>query len=82
MRALRRGFALSDIVRLSACVSALAAAAALAGCSGGGEQVYGFHASVGETASFDVSGRSSGMSRTQQDAIIAQAIVAHEMRRP
>ena len=82
MRRLRRGFALSDIVRLSACVSALAGAAALAGCSGSGERVYGFRASVGETASIDVSGRSSGMSRAQQDAIIAQAIVAHEMRRP
>ncbi len=81
MRPLRRGFALSDIVRLSACVSALVGAAALGGCTGG-ERVYGFHAAAGETASFDVSGRSSGMSRTQQDAIIAQAIVAHEMRRP
>jgi hypothetical protein len=80
MRPLRRGFALSDIVRLSACVSALVGAAALGGCTGGGERVYGFHAAAGETASFDVSGRS--MSRTQQDAIIAQAIVAHEMRRP
>jgi len=81
MRPLRRGFALSDIVRLSACVSALVGAAALGGCTDG-ERVYGFHAAAGETASFDVSGRSSGMSRTQQDAIIAQAIVAHEMRRP
>jgi hypothetical protein len=82
MRPLRRGLALSDLARLSACVSALVGAAALAGCTGGGERVYGFHAATGETASFDVSGRSSGMSRTQQDAIIAQAIVAHEMRRP
>jgi hypothetical protein len=82
MRPWRRGFALSDNVRLSACISALAGAAALAGCTGGGERVYGFRAAAGETASFDVSGRSSGMSRIQQDAIIAQAIVAHEMRRP
>ena len=82
MRPVRRGFALSDIVRQFTWVSALAGAVTLGGCTGGGERVYGFHAGTGETASIDVTGRSSRMSRAQQDAVIAQAIAAHEMRRP
>ena len=84
MRRSRRSLALSDIVQLSACLAALAGAAAgLSGCSGdGGERVYGYQATAGETGSIDISGRSSGMSRLQQDAIIGQAIAAHEMRRP
>jgi hypothetical protein len=81
MRRSRRSLVLSNIVHLSAGLAALAGAAAgLGGCSGA-ERVYGFQASV-ETGSVDVSGRSSGMSRLQQDAIIGQAIAAHEMRRP
>jgi hypothetical protein len=81
MRRSRRSLALSDIVHLCAGLAALAGAAAgLGGCSGG-ERVYGYQATV-ETGSIDVSGRSSGMSRLQQDAIIGQAIAAHEMRRP
>jgi hypothetical protein len=84
MPPLRRSFALSDLWRPSWCVPVLfAAAATLGGCGGpGGERVYGYQAFVGETGSFDVTGHSSGMSRLQQDAIIAQAIAAHEMRRP
>lgn len=84
MRRSRRSLALSDIVHLSAGLAALAGAAAgLGGCSGaGGDRVYGFHAMAVETGSIDVSGRSSEMSRLQQDAIIGQAIAAHEMRRP
>jgi hypothetical protein len=84
MPPLRRSFALSNRLRLSWCLPALfIAAAAVGGCSGpGAERVYGYQAIAGETGSFDVTGRSSGMSRLQQDAIIAQAIAAHEMRRP
>jgi hypothetical protein len=84
MPPLRRSFALSALLRPSWCLPVLfAAAAALGGCGGpGAERVYGYQAIVGDTGSFDVTGRSSGMSRLQQDAIIAQAIAAHEMRRP
>jgi hypothetical protein len=83
MPPLRRSFALSALLRPSWCLPALfAAAATLSGCGGSAERVYGYQAIIGETGSFDVTGRSSGMSRPQQDAIIAQAIAAHEMRRP
>ena len=81
MRPLRRGSALSDIVR-PFCFLPVAIATALGGCADGGARVYGYQAIAGETASIDVSGRSSGMSRSQQDAVIAHAIAAHEMRRP
>ena len=83
MRRSRRSLALSDIVHLFAGLAALAGAAAgLGGCSGpSGERVYGYQATV-ETGSVDVSGRSSGMSRLEQEAIIGEAIAAHEMRRP
>ena len=83
MRRSRRSLALSNIVHLFAGLAALAiAAAGLGGCSGaGGERVYGYQAAL-ETGSVDVSGRSSGMSRLQQDAIIGEAIAEHEMRRP
>ena len=81
MRWSRRSLALSNIMHLLAGLAALAGAAAgLGGCSGA-ERVYGYQANV-ETGSIDVSGRSSGMSHLQQDAIIGQAIAEHEMRRP
>jgi hypothetical protein len=80
MPPLRRSFALSAHLRPSWCLPALfVAVAALGGCGApGAERVYGYQAIVG----FDVTGRASGMSGLQQDAIIAQAIAAHEMRRP
>jgi hypothetical protein len=84
MRRSRRSFALSDIVHISAGLAALAGAAAgLGGCTGADvARVYGYQAATVETGSIDVSGRSSGMSRLEQDALIGQAIAAHEMRRP
>ena len=84
MRRSSRSLALSDIVHLLAGLAALAGAAAgLGGCSGtDGTRVFGYQANAVETGSVDVSARSSGMSYVQQDAIIGQAIAAHEMRRP
>jgi hypothetical protein len=84
MRRSRRSFALSDIVHLFAGLAALAGAAAgLGGCTGADvARVYGYQGAAVETGSIDVSGQSSGMSRVQQDAIIGEAIAAHEMRRP
>jgi hypothetical protein len=84
MRRSRRSPALSHIVQLFAGLAALAGAAAgLGGCSGPEmARMYGYHAAAVETGSIDVSGRSSGMSRLEQDAIIGEAIAAHEMRRP
>jgi hypothetical protein len=81
MRRSRRSLTLSDIVHLSAGLAALAGAAAgLGGCTGADvARVYGYQAGV-ETGSIDTSG--SGMSRVEQDAIIGEAIAAHEMRRP
>jgi hypothetical protein len=80
MRRLRRGFALSDIVRLSACLALLGMAAALGGCAGdAGERVYGFQAFAGELGAGLGSSR---MSHAQEEAIIGQAILAHETRRP
>jgi hypothetical protein len=82
MRRSRRSFALSDIIHLFAGLAALAAAG-LGGCTGADvARVYGYQAAAVETGSIDVSGHSSAMSRLQQDAIIGEAIAAHEMRRP
>lgn len=84
MRRSRRSLALSHIVHLAAGLAALAGAAAgLGGCTGADiARVYGYQAAAIETGSIDVSGHASGMSRLQQDAIIGEAIAAHEMRRP
>ena len=72
-----------NIMHLFAGLAALAAAAA--GRSGGNSRCRTRLRLPGqrrETGSIDVSGRSSGMSHLQQDAIIGQAIAGHEMRRP
>ena len=83
MRRSGRSLALSNILHLFAGLAALAGATAtLGGCSGADvARVYGYQANV-ETGSIDVSGHASAMSRLQQDALIGEAIAAHEMRRP
>ena len=83
MRKLCRGSAVSDIVRLSVCVTALGVAAAVGGCAGSpGERVYGYQTSIPGGWADLIAGGTSRMSSAQEEAIIAQAIVAHEMRRP
>ena len=75
---LRRGPALSRWLRVSACLAALGAAAVAAGCAGDtGARVYGFAAESGFAADSRLR-----LSSAEEDAIITQAIVAHEMRRP
>ena len=81
MRPLRPG-ARPQISRMIAGLAALAAASGLGGCSGDAERVYGYQRVYSETASFDTTGQPSRMSNAQQETLIAQAIVAHEMRRP
>jgi hypothetical protein len=78
MRRLRRGSVLMRLLRVSACLVSLGVAAATAGCAGDtGERVYGFQAGRLFAAASRVR-----LSSAEEDAIITQAIVAHEMRRP
>ena len=81
MRRLRRGLAPSDIFRLFFCLAALGGAGVLGGCAGGADRVYGFQAYEAQAA-MDVDGTPSRLSTPQAEALIAQAILAHEMRRP
>ena len=75
---LRRGSALMRMLRVSACLASLGAAAATAGCAGDtGARVFGYQAERLTSAD----GRLR-LSSAEEDAIITQAIVVHEMRRP
>ena len=63
-------------------MAALGLAGLLGGCAGGGaERVYGYRAVDGQVAT-DVDGTPSRLSAPQAEALIAQAIFAHELRRP
>jgi hypothetical protein len=75
---------LSDIARLSACLAVVGMVAALGGCADTtASRVYGFQAFAASIGKDPLDGRrSSTMSPAQEDAVIAQAIFAHEARRP
>jgi hypothetical protein len=60
---------------------ALLGFAALGGCAGEPARVYGYTRATLDTE-LRTGSYASRMTRTQEEAIIANAIAAHEMRRP